>query len=756
MEAFQLHAGDHEKRAVSRALRLALFGSVSMAVVLLVVLASATSNTALFQEHYPLLLTMSGVVGVALLALVAELMRRLVSRYRRGLFGTQLMVRMASVFVLMTVLPVVAVQFIGRSIESWFDVPVERALESGISLGRASLDALQADITAKARSIARDLSDEPASQWPQSLNRLRDQSGVQDALIATASAGIVTASGATLAQLVPDLPPPSAIRQARITRLYVAFESDENRPDKPMQLRVVVPINLDAARIDEIRYLQLVQPLPRSLASNATAVQQGFAGYKALSTTRAELKRLYGITLTLIFLLTLFSAVAAAFVLAGWLTGPLSDLAAATRAVAEGDFRPVKDYAGRGELGVLTRSFNGMTRQLQEARGQVDRKQRELEAVNARLESVLANLTAGVMVFDADLSLTLVNPGAERILDVDLGNWVGHRIADIPRVGELAEEVRSAFNEQVAAGQSSWQRQFSLRRDAGPGERAPDGSAHQTILARGSLLPERRVGYVIVFDDISQLISAQRALAWSEVARRLAHEIKNPLTPIQLAAERLQRKLADKLPVPEAEFLNKSAQTIINQVAALSFMVDEFRDYARLPAAQLQPLDLNALIEEVLHLYSGLSRKVTLRLELAPALPQVLGDRTQLRQVMHNLLKNAIEAVEARPAPTVEILTEALILPDGAPAARVSVRDNGEGFSAAMLARAFEPYVTTKAKGTGLGLAIVKKVVDEHGAHLDVSNRSDPDGRLIGAQVSILFTKLPKSVDNPAEQARVR
>jgi nitrogen fixation/metabolism regulation signal transduction histidine kinase len=259
-----------------------------------------------------------------------------------------------------------------------------------------------------------------------------------------------------------------------------------------------------------------------------------------------------------------------------------------------------------------------------------------------------------------------------------------------------------------------------------------------------------------VFVDISEVISAQRAVAWSEVARRLAHEIKNPLTPIQLSAERLERKLHDKLPPPDAEFLHKGAQTIISQVNALSVMVDEFRDYARLPAAKLVPLDLNALVEEVLHLYGANARKVTLQVQLAPSLPEVMGDRTQLRQVIHNLVKNAIEAVEQKPEPAVEIQTEVLALPDGAPAVRVSVRDNGEGFSPSMLARAFEPYVTSKAKGTGLGLAIVKKIVEEHGARIDVSNRVDLFGHPWGAQVAILFTKLPKTVENPDVAAASR
>ena len=752
MEAFHVLAGDDEKRTISRALRLALIGSVALAAILLAILATATANTTLFQEHYGLLFGFTGGMAIALFVLVLELLRRLITRYRRGIFGTRLMARMATVFVLMTVLPValiyvVAVQFIGRSIESWFDVPVEQALESGLSLGRASLESQLADLTQKARSMASELNEAPTSQWAQMLNRLRDQTGVQDTLIATGSGRIITSSGSQYAQLIPDLPPASALRQARITRLFAGIDGgDTASRDRVLKLRVIVPIS-DGQRLDDARFLQLVQPVPSTLSAHAEAVQQGYAGYKALSAIRGDLKTLYRITLTLIFLLTFFSAVAAAFLLAGWLTGPLSELAAATRSVAEGDFRPVKDYVGRGELGVLTRSFNDMTRQLQEAHQQVERNQRELEQANARLESVLTSLNAGVLVLDSDLNLTLANPGAERILGVPLEAQLGQPLASIPRIGALARDMRAAFNEQAVAGLATWQRQFSLHRDATRGERAHDGSADQTILARGSILPERRVGYVIVFDDISEVISAQRAVAWSEVARRLAHEIKNPLTPIQLAAERLHVKLRDRLSGSDAEFLDKNAQTIIDQVGALSFMVDEFRDYARLPAAKLAPLNLNDLIEDVLQLYGGGGGPV--HAQLAGDLPLVLGDRTQLRQVIHNLLKNGLEATENRPEPKVEVLTEKLALADGAVAVRVVVRDNGEGFTPAMLARAFEPYVTSKSKGTGLGLAIVRKIVEEHGARIDVGNRSDVSGRLAGAQISILFTKLPKSVENP-------
>ncbi|HQY28467.1 MAG TPA: ATP-binding protein [Burkholderiaceae bacterium] len=750
MEAFHVHAADPEKRAVGRLLRFALIGSVVMAVILLLLLAVASANTELFESQYPMLLWLTVGLAVGLFLLVLELLRRLVLRYRRGLFGTRLMARMALSFTLMTVIPValiylVSVQFVGRSIESWFAVPVERALESGLNLGRNALDSLLNDLAQKARGVASELADAPEHEWPSALNRLRDQVGVQDALIASGTGRIITTSGSRYGRLVPDLPSSSALRQARMTRQFSAVEPAESE-GTGLKLRVIVAIGPAAQRTDDSRYLQLTQAVPSSMTDNAEAVEQGRRDFQQLSLSRDGLKRIFSVTLTLIFLLTVFSAVAASFLLSGWLTGPLSMLAAGTRAVAEGDYRPVKDYSGRDELGLLTQSFNVMTRQLEDARLQVERNQRELERVNARLESVLANLTAGVLVLDSDFRLTLANAGAERILGLSLIEHLDKPIAEVPRLEDVAAQVRAAFNEQAAAGAASWQRQFVLPRSASADESTQDNE--QTILARGSILPERRVGYVIVFDDITGVISAQRAVAWAEVARRLAHEIKNPLTPIQLAAERMQRKLSDKLPGAEAELLAKNSQTIVNQVSALKLMVDEFRDYARLPAAQLAPLDLNALTDDVLRLYAAAGGRFAIHARLGSGLPPVMGDRTQLRQLIHNLVKNAVEATERVEHPEVEVLTESLQLPDGAGAVRVLVRDNGGGFAPAVLARAFEPYVTNKPRGTGLGLAIVKKIVDEHGARIDVSNWSDPSGKTVGAQISVLFTKLAKSEEN--------
>ena len=264
----------------------------------------------------------------------------------------------------------------------------------------------------------------------------------------TGSGRIITASGGQFARLVPDLPSADALRQVRLTRQFARVEpADADGAGRGLKLRVIVPLLTDAQRLDESRYLQLLQPVPAALAENAEAVQQGFRDFQELSLSRGGLKRIFHITLTLTFLLTMLAAVSGAFLLAGWLTGPLSELAAATRSVAGGDFRPIKDYAGRDELGVLTRSFNGMTRQLQEARSLAESHQHELERVNARLESVLANLDAGVLVLDVELRLSLANRGAERILGGELNGLLGQPLAALPGLGPLEAQIRAAFNE---------------------------------------------------------------------------------------------------------------------------------------------------------------------------------------------------------------------------------------------------------------------------------------------------------------------
>src|SRR5690606_24199287 len=358
MEAVRLHRPDPNQRAVTRALRLSLVLSVALAAVLLSLLAVASGNNELLQRHYGLLLWLNVGIAIGLAILAIELARRLYIRYRRGLFGTRLMARLAMAFILMTVVPVlliylVAVQFLGRSIESWFDVPMERALDSGLTLGRTTLDSMLVDLNAKARVAAAELEATPPLQWGEELHELRERAGVQEALLLTSSGRILHASGSRFSALVPDMPSAAAVRQARVTRSYAAIEPLEADTSAStgqaalpgLKMRSIVSLSSPSLG-EENRLLQLVHPVPTALSDNAEAVQEGFRDYQELSLSRMGLKRIFRVTLTVTVLLTVFSAIAAAFLLAGWMTGPLSMLAAGTRAVAEGDFRPVKDYVG--------------------------------------------------------------------------------------------------------------------------------------------------------------------------------------------------------------------------------------------------------------------------------------------------------------------------------------------------------------------------------------------------------------------------
>ncbi len=689
-----------------------IFGVV-LGAILLFLLAAASGNTALFARHYALLLGLNAALAVALAALIGYQLWLLTRKLRMRVFGSRLTLRFLLMFLPMVVVPgglvyVVSLQFMAKSIESWFDVRVDNALEGGLNLGRTALDLLLTELRDKARRMALELSDKSQAQQVVLLNRLREQAGVDDALLLSSGGNVVASASRRVGKLVPDLPNAMIQRQARQSRGYMALEGD---PDKGLRLRVLVPVAAFSIAEDE-RLLQLLQPAPPALARDAEAVQEVYRDYKELSLSRQGLKEIYILTLTLTLLLTLFSAIALAFLLSARLSEPLALLAAGTQAVARGDYSRRAQVTSSDELGVLTQSFNSMTEQLDEARSVAEARRAELETAKAYLENILANLSAGVLVLDEQLHLTTVNHGACAILDETFDDLKGRALGDWPRLARLAQAIVAGFEQHEA---ETWQQQLEL--------------AERMLLVRGSVLPRASGGgFVVVFDDVTALIQAQRATAWGEVARRLAHEIKNPLTPIQLSAERLQAKLAARLAPADATTLNRATETIINQVAAMKGMVDDFGEYARTRAPNLQPLDLNALVREVLGLYEH--TEALAQPQLQTGLPPVMGDPTQLRQVIHNLLQNAQDALAGRSGPRIEVVVER-----AGNQARLRISDNGCGFPEAIIARVFEPYVTTKPRGTGLGLAIVKKIIDEHNGSVRVENIAPG----AGASVSILL-----------------
>ena len=682
------------------------------AILWFLLLMSTAADTAIFTRHYPLLIGLNVILALAMLSLVSWQLRSLWRDYRAQVFGARLKLRLMMMFGIVAVLPGtlvygVSVQFVTRSIESWFDVRVEKALESGLHLGRSALDSLLADLTEKARSMANELSDLKEAGRRSALLRLREQNAVQSAALFSVGGQLLSSASSEISGLLSDLPTQAQLKQARSTQAVTTVDGEGGK----LYLRVLVPV---AARtvFDEPRILQLIQPVPPSLAYDAEAVQGVYRDYQELQLARQGLTRIYALTLTLTVLVALFGAFALAFVMARRLSAPLSILAEGTQAVAQGDFSPRQAVYSRDELGMLTQSFSRMTRQLDDARRETERHRSELESARGYLESILANLSAGVLVFDRNSVLRTINEGALTILNDDFAGLIGAEVDQWPRQNILGQFIRHNF---ATAKDIEWQTQVELER--------PNGMP-QVLLLRGSRLPEASGGGdVVVFDDVTRIVAAQRSAAWGEVARRLAHEIKNPLTPIQLSAERLQFKLAGKLMNGDADMLARSTQMIINQVQAMKRMVDDFRDYARLPVPEVEPLDLNALISEVLGLYE--SSAVAIETQFAGDLPKVLGDATQLRQIIHNLLRNSEDALEGRDAAAIRIVTER-----AGQQARLLIADNGPGFPLELLPRIFEPYVTTKARGTGLGLSIVKKIVDEHQGTIEISNAPEGGARM--------------------------
>lgn len=680
--------------------------AAALGAILVFLLATASANTALFAHYYPVLLAMNAGAAVLLFGVVLYELRKLWVELRAQVFGSRLTYRLLLMFALMAVLPGalvygVSMQFAVKSIDSWFDVRVDAALDGGLELGRNALDYLQSDLSAKGRTMALDLGYAGESSLPAMLGRLREQAGISNATLFSAS-GHILANSSGDNVLLPDMPSPTLLRQGRQSQGYRAVEGDGATG---MLVRVLLPVSGGLSLAAEDRVLQLVQPVPAAIAKSADSVQAVYRDYQELSLARQGIKRIYTLTLTLTLLLAMLAAMAAAFVLSRRLSAPLSILAEGTRAVAQGDFSPRQALAGSDELGTLTQSFSQMTRQLEDARALADKSREETETARAYLESVLANLSAGVLAFDGDFHLRACNLGAKAVLKDKLEDLRDFHLEEWPRLAPLVEAIGQGFQD----GTAEWQQQLELQ-----------GAMPQVLLVRGSRLPGPNGGYVVVFDDITRLIAAQRSAAWGEVARRLAHEIKNPLTPIQLSAERIEHKLAEKLGESDRAMLSRSIATIVSQVEAMRDMVNAFRDYARLPAPQLNPLSLNQVVKDVLGLYEAAQSHIAL--DLDESLPLVPGDAGQLRQLIHNLLQNAEDAMAGMEQPRISLSTRMV---DGR--ALLVVADNGAGFSPEILGRAFEPYVTTKAKGTGLGLAIVRKIVDEHHGHITLDNRA-PQG----------------------------
>ncbi len=713
-----------------------------LGLVLLVLLTQATGNRALYDRNYDRLYMVNMVVAGLLLVGLVWGASRLMIRLRQGQFGSRLLVKLAAIFALVGLVPgvliyVVSYQFVSRSIESWFDVKVEGALVAGLNLGRVTLDTLTGDLAKQSRVAAQQLVDVQEASAAIALDRVRTQMDASEAVLWALDGRLIASAGPSRFAVRPERPTSAQLKQVRSKlSLEIVEGLDENTGISNGRIKVLTLVPQNSFNLkDDPWVLQISQELPATLVANALDVQSANREYQERALAREGLRKMYIGTLTLSLIMAVLAAVLIAMLLGNQLARPLLLLALGMRQVAAGDLSPKYTLQGKDELGGLTRSFAQMTQQLSDARNAVERSLNQLDAARGNLQTILDNLTAGVIVLNAQGVIQSSNPGATRILKVPLAAHEKASFISLPNLQNFAVGVQEQFellsSDKDRHELDHWQKSFEIHA-SGQGLEATS----VTLVARGAILPDGM--RLLVFDDISEIVSAQRSQAWGEVARRLAHEIKNPLTPIQLSAERLERKLDGKLVESDQTVLSKSVKTIVDQVAAMKRLVNEFRDYARLPSAELNPLDLNGLIQDVMVLYAQEPTETATRAQvmtdLDPTLPMIEGDAQQLRQVVHNLIQNAQDASEAHAKVT--------LTTRWSPArkrVKLTVTDEGPGFAANILQRAFEPYVTTKAKGTGLGLAVVKKIADEHGARLDIANLLE-DGVVKGAQVSLSFS----------------
>lgn len=711
---------------------------VAFLLVLLLIslhlMSSAVQNAAEMNRLFvPLLLFI--VLGLSVLVLLVLInIAHLMISYWRKVPGARLTLRMVVMFLGLSLAPVTIVyiysqQFLLHGIDSWFNVEIDRAMEDALALSQASLDLHKRERLKLTRRLLTELGGISVAGLTLSLDELRDVSAATELSLMDGSGRVITSSNTDPTVLVPDRPDNSILQQTRNGGDFVGLVPGGE--DEVMEIRAVVG--------DPIRgfILQALYPTSPRITELASKVQDAHNLYNELSYLRESLKSTFTLTLALVLIFSLLSAVWAAFFSARRLVSPIADIAEGTRAVAAGDYdKRLPLPQSRDELSFLVSSFNAMTRRIAQARNTAERSQHQVEAERAYLETVLSHLSSGVITFDPDLRLHTLNPVACEILGLEGQDLMGHQLASLNQLSPQMAQFLDSLSPAFETSEHDWRGEIALLGAEG----------RRVLLCRTTPLRapgEERNGLVLVFDDITALIRAQRDAAWGEVARRLAHEIKNPLTPIQLSAERLRHKFLRKMAPEDAEMLDRATRTIVQQVDAMKEMVNAFSDYARPPRMNPARLEPDPLVSDVLELYQGAPAGATVEADLGAPGTLIEADAGRLRQVLHNLIKNAMEALEAAPNPRLTVRTRHLTQRDLG-WLELRVEDNGPGFHQDILNDLFEPYVTTKVKGTGLGMAIVKKIVEEHGGSIWAENRTQ------GGACVILRLPTPESPPTPA------
>ena len=678
-----------------------------------VLLSRAAGNDELFGDFYSALILLN-VIGISLLALMSAFqIWRLIGQFRARVLGSRLTLRFVGTFAVLALIPLAvvyyfAVQFLSRGIDSWFDVQIEQALDDALLLGRSSLESIKLDVVDQLRDDA-DKIQRAESNFEvfQLLDELRQANDFEEMSLHSMSGEILASSSRDSISLIPDVPDERVIRQLRQGKVYSEIE-----PIAGGGLQLRVAIRMAGRQVGEIgRVLQILDPLPLRYSRLAESVESASAEYEKLQYLRRPLTFSFVLTLSLVTLMTLLIALLIAIYLARRLVAPLRDLAEGTQAVAQGDYGKQLPVTSGDELGVLVSSFNRMTQEISSAQTAVRNSQFEAEKQSAYLETVLAHLSSGVMSFDGARQLRTHNAAAERILHTLLGTFVESSIAEMIKALPAAEPLLNMIDQGISDDVSEWQKEISINSPLG----------QQTLVCSGTKLSgaETESGCVVVFDDATALIKAQRDAAWGEVARRLAHEIKNPLTPIQLSAERIRRRYLDKVEKDDREILDRATRTITQQVESMKSMVNAFSDYAQPVISRPKRLDINTLIRDITELHIAHLTRIRFLFDLADDLPLVMTDPAGIRQVLNNLIINASDALgdkggELKLSTRIDYAKDNLLV--------LELQDNGPGFPAELLDRIFEPYVTTKTSGSGLGLPISRRIIEENGGTMRATN----------------------------------
>ncbi len=682
---------------------------VLLLMVSLYTISDATSNSATFGKYYNWLVFFNALGLVGLLGLIVYNVYKLIVQYRIRTIGSRLTARMIGVFVLLTIIPVSIVyyfslSFLHRGIDSWFDVGIETALEDSLQLGRGALDLRKRDALNKTRNFAAEISEIDNEILIVYLDEARERLAANELTLYDHNQSIIASSGVNTTEL-PEAPPLTDIGDLDVDNPYLKLVED---PVYGLAIRIVVRLpSLDVT--EPPRNLQALYPFTDRLNELTIGVQEAFDRYKELAVLRDPLKTSFTLALSIIWLLSVLSAIWLAFVAARKLVAPINDLVEGTKAVAAGDYEKQLTLSGNDELGFLLRSFNTMTRKISRSRAIAEQSQR-MEALQKNyLESVMEHITSGVLTIDETGFIKSGNPAACQIFDIESFFFSELYITDVVHQYPMMEPFFKAVQTHLNSD-DEWQEEITIFTQGGK----------KILRVRGTTLlseSDNRREQVIVVDDLTELIKAQKESAWSEMARRLAHEIKNPLTPIQLSAERLQRKLSGQLDSEQQSMLDRYTHTIVQQVEAMKSMVNAFTEYARSPAQQSSRLDLNAMLEDVVVLYHENHSEVRIDLELDKNLPEIDADDVRLRQLLHNLIKNSLETIDGEG--WIRLKTE-LTESSGRSWIELTVSDSGAGIADEVMDNLFDPYVTTKSAGSGLGLAIVQKIVDEHGGSVRV------------------------------------